>query len=410
MWGRLFDLNNPLVSANNVWMLLSISICCVALSIYLEQKYMWASKVSGAVIALVLSVTLSNIGVIPMDAPVWDNVWGYIVPISIPLLLLRCDVKRIGTESGKMLGIFIISSFGTCIGALVAYLLLKVYINDLNKVATIFTGSYIGGTVNFVALSSTFNVPGELVSSSIVADNLIMIIYFFVLMAMPGIAIFRKLFKHPYIDEVERNFGNIKETNAAQFWKRKEIALKDIAILMAITLAIVSLSTLASEYIRNTFVFEQPILKIIFLLIGNQYLWITTVSMFVATIFNKSIDKLNGADEIGTFFIYIFFFVIGVPASISGIITHSPLLLVFAAVIILINMLISLIGGKLFGYSLEEIILASNANVGGPTTAVAMAISKGWNKLVGPIMLVGILGYVIGTYAGLIVGGILGAN
>ena len=54
-------------------------------------------------------------------------------------------------------------------------------------------------------------------------------------------------------------------------------------------------------------------------------------------------------------------------------------------------------------------ILASNANIGGPTTAAGMAISQGWSKLVGPIMLVGTFGYVIGTYLGVMVGTILGA-
>ena len=71
-------------------------------------------------------------------------------------------------------------------------------------------------------------------------------------------------------------------------------------------------------------------------------------------------------------------------------------------------MLFSLIAGKLLKFNLEDIILASNANIGGPTTAVAMAVSKGWTNLVGPIVLIGTLGYVLGTYFGLIVGSILG--
>ncbi len=69
-----------------------------------------------------------------------------------------------------------------------------------------------------------------------------------------------------------------------------------------------------------------------------------------------------------------------------------------------INMFASFLLGKLFKFSLEEIILSSNANIGGPTTAAAMAISKGWTQLVGPILLVGTLGYVIGNYAGTAIG------
>ncbi|MCR5560066.1 MAG: DUF819 family protein, partial [Schwartzia sp.] len=41
------------------------------------------------------------------------------------------------------------------------------------------------------------------------------------------------------------------------------------------------------------------------------------------------------------------------------------------------------------------------------TTAAGMAISQGWAKLVGPAMLIGTFGYVIGNYAGTIIGNIL---
>lgn len=102
--------------------------------------------------------------------------------------------------------------------------------------------------------------------------------------------------------------------------------------------------------------------------------------------------------------IYLFFVVIGIPASIPLIIKQAPLLFVFVAIIALMNLLISLIAGKLLKYDLEEILLASNANVGGPTTAAAMAIAKGWKDLIGPILVVGTLGYIIGNYVGTAIG------
>jgi uncharacterized membrane protein len=105
----------------------------------------------------------------------------------------------------------------------------------------------------------------------------------------------------------------------------------------------------------------------------------------------------------------MFFFVIGVPASIMDILMNAPLLLIFCLIMVIVNMLFCLIGGKLFHFDLEDIIIASNANIGGPTTAAGMAISQGWNKLVGPAMLVGTFGYVIGTYLGIIVGSLMGA-
>ena len=138
-----------------------------------------------------------------------------------------------------------------------------------------------------------------------------------------------------------------------------------------------------------------------------SYLIMTTITMICATAFPKVFNDAPGANEIGTFLIYIFFAVIGAPASIMSIITQAPLLLVYALIIVACNMLITLIFGKIFKFSLEEIILASNANIGGPTTAAAMAISKGWNKLVGPVLLIGTLGYVLGNYYGVLVGNLL---
>ena len=50
--------------------------------------------------------------------------------------------------------------------------------------------------------------------------------------------------------------------------------------------------------------------------------------------------------------------------------------------------------------SIEEITLACNANIGGPTTAAALAIGQGWRSLVGPILIIGTVGYIIGNYIG----------
>ena len=79
---------NAFISPDNTWLLASIMLLAVSLAIYLEHTYMWASKISGAVIAILLAVVLVNCRVIPTHAPIFDDVvWGYAVPIAIPLLL-----------------------------------------------------------------------------------------------------------------------------------------------------------------------------------------------------------------------------------------------------------------------------------------------------------------------------------
>lgn len=411
MWGELFNLENPLIGADNTWMLWAVCALGAAAAIYLEQRYKWAAKMTGAILALIFAIVLSNFGIIPMNAPVWDAVWGYVVPLAIPLLLLQCDMRKIGKDAGRILIIFVIGAFGTAFGALLGYSLLKNFIPELAGLAGVFTGTYIGGTVNFAALGAAFEVSGEMISAATVADNLLMVLYFFVLIAMPSMSFFRKHFKHPHVDEVEAQGTNVKEneTQAAAFWGRKEISLKDIALAMATTFTIVALSNVIASAMSGIIPTSNAFLQILNTLFGNMYLWITTISMLCATLKPGFFGEIQGSQELGTYLIYLFFFVIGVPASIPMIVMNSPMLLVFAAIVVAVNMIVSLVAGKLLKFNLEEIILSSNANIGGPTTAVAMAVSKGWTKLVGPIILIGTLGYVLGTYFGLIVGGILGA-
>ena len=395
---------DSLISADNYWALWAIVVGFATLSIVLEQKYKWASTVSGVIIALACAMTLSNLKIIPMSSQVYDIVWDYAVPLAIPLLLIKCDIKKIVMKSGKILVIFLIGSFAATAGSLIVFFILKNHINELEGIAAMITGTYIGGTVNFAALSNAFNVSEKMVSSATVADNLLMALYFFILISIPSLNFFRKNYKHPYIDKME----NVKVENiTSEYWKPKEISLKDIAISISLAFIIVAISNSLSAYLAYLIPKTNFILYMINGLLGNQYLIITTISTICAVLFPNILSKIGAAQEIGTFLIYLFFFVIGVPASLTEIIKNSPLLLVFCSIVVFINMLISFIFGKIFKFNLEDIILASNANIGGPTTAAAMAISKGRLDLVGPVIFVGTLGYIIGTYCGIFIGNLL---
>ena len=402
---------NTLISADNTWALLSIMCVSVAIAIWLEQKYAWAAKISGAILALILAISFTNLNIIPTNSPLYDDVvWGFAVPLAIPLLLLQCNIKKIWKETGRLLIIFLIGAVGSCTGAFIGYFLLKKNISELNGLAAMMTGSYIGGGINFTALADAFSVSGTMISATTVADNLVTATSMFLLLSIPAVGFFRKHFKHPHIDEVESSTdGASAEIAAAAYWSKKEISLKDIAINFAYASIVVTISRLIAEALGNLIPTGNIMLNICNTFLGSQYIWITTISIIVSMAFEKQIEGISGYNEIGTYLIYLFFFVIGVPASIPMIITNAPLLFVFTLIIALTNMIFCFVFGKLLKFNLEDIVLASNANIGGPTTAVAMAISKGWTKLIGPIMLIGTLGYVIGTYFGIIVGGLLGA-
>lgn len=388
-----------LIHPENYWVLWAILIGWAAIAIILEQKYSWASKLSGAIIALVGAMLLSNTGVIPLDSPVYDTVWTYVVPLAIPLLLFQSNIVKVWQESKRLLIIFLISTVGTISGTIAAFFILREVIPQLNYIGAMLSASYTGGGVNFAAMATRFDVPQDTVSSTVVADNLLMAIYFFVLILIPTVSFFRNKFGTPHMDEMEKNGAS--DNQASSYWERKEISLKDIAKAIGTAFAIVAVSFSLAGFFADLIPENSNVfLSILRGIIGDDYLMLTTLTLLLVAIFPKYFESIRGSQEFGTFFIYIFFVVIGVPASIPLIVQNAPLILVFAAIIVFVNMLISFGLGRLFKFNLEEIILASNANIGGPTTAAAMAISRGWTKLVGPILIIGTLGYIIGNYIG----------
>lgn len=379
---------NSIINSENTLILWSIILVIATFAIFLENRYTIVAKISGAIMALIIALLLSNFNIIPLESKVYDDVWGYVVPIAIPLLLFQCDIKKIWKESGRLAIIFLLSSVGTMLGAVVGFYLLKEYIPTLNNIAGTMTASYIGGGVNFVAVQTALNLDKQLASALIVSDNLLMVLYFFVLIIIPTIPFFNKHFKREYKNEI-KNIDDKKEL-------KRPITLEDVAFNFTISVLIVAISFGLSDLILS----KDRGYLINFL--ANKYILLTSITVILATVFSNFFKKLIGSQEIGTFLIYIFFAVIGIPASIKSIVVNSPLLLVFCAIMVIINMFVTFVFAKLFNFTLEESILVSNANIGGPTTATAMAISKGWTKYIAPVMLVGTLGYVVGTYAGLI--------
>lgn len=391
---------DSLISSDNIWVLWTFLVVWAAVSIILEQKYKWASKVTGAIIALLGAIVFANLKIIPTQSVVYDSVWGYVVPVAIPLLLLKADIKKIKNESGRMLGSFHIGALGTIVGTFISAFLLSAVIPHVAEIAGMMTGSYIGGGANFVAMTSAFKTPENITNATIVADNLVMAVYFFISMSLSSVVLLKNKFGLA-------TQGESEEGGSSTYWTKKEISLKDIAICLAIAFSVASLSNFLSEYITAVIPTTNAFLKVANSILGNMYLIMTTLMIIVATVFSKQLDSINGAEEIGTFLIYLFFVVLGVPASISEIIKNGAFILVFCMLAVCIHLIVTLSLGKLFKFKLDELLLASNACIGGPTTAVAMAIAKGWNSLIVPTMIAGVWGYVLGNYAGIIVGNIL---
>jgi uncharacterized membrane protein len=78
----------------------------------------------------------------------------------------------------------------------------------------------------------------------------------------------------------------------------------------------------------------------------------------------------------------------------------APLLIGMVCILLTVHLAVLLALGALCRLTLPELLTASNAAILGATTAPAMAAAKGWRDQITPGVLVGVLGYALGTFIG----------
>lgn len=387
-----------LIAADNTLLLWAFLMLAAAAAIVIEQNARWAAKIPGAVIALLIALAASNLGLVPVDAPVYDAVWGYVVPLAIPLLLFQLDLHAVFRESRRLLFLFLLSSAGTMIGTIIGFLMLRHHIPELDKISGMISASYTGGGVNFAAMAAKLQPSDSMKAATIVADNLMMACYFLILISLAASPLVQRIWgvrRHDSVNDAAA------ENQAANYWKAKEISLQNIALSLGASVLLVAVAFSLSSFLKTIFGTSENILADMLIgLVTDKYLLLTTLTFAFIALCPRAKKQLNGSQELGTYCIYLFFVVIGIPASIPLILQNAPLLFVFTLTVAMVNLLITLLAGKLFKYSIEEITLACNANIGGPTTAAALAIGQGWRALVGPILVIGTVGYIIGNYIG----------
>ncbi len=391
---------NSLVAPDDHWVIWTFLVGMAFLSLYLEQKYNFFRKITGAATALCAGMLVSNMGLLPHESPSYDMVWEYLVPLVIPLLLIKTDLRVIFRETGRFAGAFHLSALGTVFGSFIAVALLRTLIDDLELIAPAMTASYIGGSINFVSVVAMFNPPKDLINATLVADSGVMMLYFLLLITLPGLFLARRLF--PITDKSIEIAGTNSTRSTGEYWKPKAIGLLDLGKSLALAFAIAMISVKISGF------FNRPGMPVFLqMLLGQQYLVLTSLSVLFPIIFPKVAKKIVGNEELGTLFIFIFFVMIGLPASFSKVIHEAPLMIIFCAIILFFNFLFTFGLGKLFKFELEELVLAAIVTSGGPMNGVAAAISMKWQNLIFPSLMLGVWGYVIGNYIGYLVGLIL---
>lgn len=75
-----------------------------------SEKTKLGSMVSAALVSTLLGLAASNLGIIPYEAKAYAVFLEFLLPLSIPLLLFRADLRRIVQSTGILLLAFLLGS------------------------------------------------------------------------------------------------------------------------------------------------------------------------------------------------------------------------------------------------------------------------------------------------------------
>ena len=366
-----------LIDANNhlglVALLFSIvGVCCWA------ERFSWAGRVSAPVLIILVALVLSNLGLIPREAPSYSFVSEFFVMASIPLLLFKADLRMIVAETGRLLFAFLIAAGGTVLGVVTAFLLVPV--GDVGaQAAAVITGGYTGGGMNFVAVSKVVGLEDPTRFAVVLgAEASVALSYLMLLSLMPAFAWFARW-------DASTAASDVPAAKSERHTTADGPDLTHMGLALGLSLAVcavgVGLANLAGQ---SRF----------------SILAITLIAIAIANLARNRMQALKGDFTLGMLLLYVFFGVFGAGVDLVSMLRQAPLLMLFALVIILVHAAVAFGLGRLFGFSAREVAIASNACVLGPPTAAALAARSGWHELVTPGILCGIFGYLIGNFLG----------
>ncbi len=366
-----------LIDADNHLGLVALLFSIVGASCWAE-RFSWAGRITAPVLIILTALILSNLGLIPREAPSYSFVSEYFVMASIPLLLFKADLRRIVAETGRLLFAFLVAAFGTVLGVVTAYLLVPVG-NLAAKAAAVITGGYTGGGMNFVAVSKVVELDDPTQFAVVLgAEASVGLSYLMLLSLMPALAWFARW-------DAATAPSNSRIDRPQQQTTDDGPDLTHMGLAVGLSLAIcaigVGLATLAGQ---SRF----------------AILAITVLAIAIANLARRQMQALKGDFTIGMLLLYVFFGVFGAGVDLVSMLRQAPALMLFALVIVLVHAVVAFGLGRLFGFSAREVAIASNACVLGPPTAAAVAARSGWHELVTPGILCGIFGYLIGNFLG----------
>jgi len=372
--------------------LLAVLVLIPAALFYLAENTplkAFFQKVPVLVFAYVVPSLFVAANIIPSEAPIYGDIMRFVLPASLLLLTLSIDLKGIYNLGPKALLLFFSATAGIVIGGPIALFLFQSYLpEDIWKGFAALAGSWTGGGVNFVAVGVAVGASESMLGMMVIVDVVVAYTWTGLLMFFAS--------RYKRIDA-----GNQADNSMVERLREKvETFQKETARVSTTSdfMVLIGVAFGAAWLARQIGNWLPPIGGIF-----DSFAWmIVVVTAFGVILSFTPFRKYEGAgaSKLGTLMLYMLIGVIGVKADFT-LIAEYPMLIAAGATWMLIHVIIIYLIMRFTRAPLFFMAVGSQANVGG--VASAPIVASAFHPALATVgVLLGVAGYVIGTYAGLL--------
>ncbi|MEZ5979274.1 MAG: DUF819 family protein [Planctomycetota bacterium] len=364
-----------------------------------------------ALLVIVTTAACANVGLIPtvtQGSPVYDAVFDPVAYLAIFLLLLQVDLAAVWRAGGTMIALFLVGSLGTLAGVVVGMHVVDgaLRFGELHRAfGGMFVGTYVGGSLNFNTIALQYGVEREpvLLAAANAVDSGMTTVWMVLGIAVPrllrrALGRGRRAVRAEPV-AVERTGSRTPPSSAAPLADHGGVAVdteKLHPIDLAWCLALASLGLFASKEVAaalsRTWLLDVPM--------------VIVLTVFALVLAQTPLARgLRGTRTLGMFGVYLFLAVIGALCDVGALRQSGELglwITLLVCVVFAVHGLLVFGVAALLRLDLDAASVASQANIGGGTTALALARSLGRPDLVLPAILVGSLGTALGTFLGVL--------
>jgi uncharacterized membrane protein len=315
----------------------------------------------------------------------------HLLPLLIYLMLLRCDLRSILRLGPRMLVGFFTASLSIVLGFVAVFAALKgLYEPDTWKSFAALSGSWIGGTGNMVAVQEALDLPASRMGYVLLMDSVNYAVWVMILLALTPLA--------PRFNGWTGSDSSVLQRIGTQLSRsdgesRASGDAADLMLLLGTGLLVSALCMYLAGKMPTTDFITVPAWTVIL---------VTLIGIIAAM---TPLARLPGSARLSSVALYILIGLIGSMADFTGL-TRAPLYIASGFLIIGVHAALMILAAKAFKLDLFTCAVASLANIGGVASAPILAAS--YSEALVPVgVLMALMGYIIGTGGGLLVGKIL---